>query len=252
MNNKYNFVGILAAVAIIILATSCGGGKPNYKAPLKTEQDSAFYYLGIHFGAYMISWGFEEVNYKAFSKGLEEAFKAGKDILEDQEKMMELQMFMNEFIPKLQAAAREKEMEKNKIENEKNLKEGQDFLEANKKKTDVFTLPSGLQYKIIRDGSGDKPGREDMVEVVYHGTLIDGKVFDSSKERGDTMPFSVGGVVPGFSEALTLMSEGSIWEVYIPAELGYGEQDRGIIKPNSVLVFEIDLVKVVKPEPIEE
>jgi len=244
MNIKYIFVGILVS-AIISLASCGGGGKPNHKAPLKSEADSAFYYLGIHFGASMVMWGFDEVNYRALAKGMEEAFRAGKDIGNDEEKIMELNMFLNSYIPKIQALANEKE-------NEKNLKEGEKFLEANKKKSGVVPTPSGLQYKIIREGTGIKPAKQDMVEVVYHGTLIDGTMFDSSKVRGDTATFSLSRVVEGFSEALTLMNEGSIWEVYIPAELGYGTNPpRGNIKSNSVLIFEIDLVKVIKPVPVE-
>jgi len=240
MNNKYNFIGIL--VAATILLASCGGGKPNPKAPLKTDADSAVYYLGVHIGTQMVFWGFDDLNYKAFARGVYEAMKDGKDV--DEEKMMELNMFLNDYIPKLQAAASEKE-------NEKNLKEGEKFLEANKKKSGVIHSPSGLQYKIIREGTGAKPTKQDMVRAIYHGTLIDETVFDSGKVRGDTTTFHVSNVVEGFSEALTLMNEGSIWEVYIPAELGYGANPRPGIKPNSVLIFEIELVNIVKLEPID-
>ena len=244
MKSKYNFIGILVAATIML--ASCGGGKPNHKAPLKSEIDSAYYYLGIHFGASMVFWGFEEVNYRALAKGMEEAFKAGKDIQNDHEKLQDLNMFLNEFIPKIQALSQEKE-------NEKNLKEGEKFLEANKKEPGVVPTSSGLQYRIKKEGTGIKPTRQDMVNVVYHGTLIDGTVFDSSKDRSDTATFHVSGVVEGFSEALTLMSEGSIWEVFIPAELGYGTNPRGgLIKPNNVIIFEIDLVKVLKSETEDE
>jgi FKBP-type peptidyl-prolyl cis-trans isomerase len=100
----------------------------------------------------------------------------------------------------------------------------------------------------VKEGSVIKPEKEDMVQIIYHGTLIDGTVFDSSKNRNDTVSFPVNGVVPGFSEALTLMNEGSVWEVYIPSDLGYGENvdPRGPIKPNSTLVFEINLLNVSK------
>jgi len=229
---KQTFSGILV-FAIIVLA-SCGGGKPNYKVSLKTDVDSASYYIGYYYGVNTASMDFEDVNINAFAKGLQEALKNGKDV--DEDKMMELQMFLNGFFMNLQSRA-----------GEKSLKEGRDFLEANKKKQGVVTLPSGLQYKIIREGKGAKPGYEDIAELVYHGTLIDGTVFDSSKERGDTVTFEVSRVIPGFTEALTLMNEGSIWEVYVPSELGYGEGGMGqMIKPNSVLIFEIDMVKVVK------
>lgn len=230
-NNKHITFGILMS-AMLILA-SCGGGKPNYKASLKNDTDSASYYLGYSMGAQIASSDIDGFNIDAMAKGVQEAIKQGKEM--DQAKMQEVQMFLNRYFTNLTARV-----------NEKNLKQGQAFLEENKKKAGVVTLPSGLQYKIIQDGTGNKPAKEDMVDVVYHGTLVDGTVFDSSKDRGDTASFSINRVVPGFSEALTLMNEGSIWEVYIPAELGYGENvdPRGPIKSNSVLIFEINLVKV--------
>ena len=231
MNHKYTFFGII--VLATILLASCGGGKPNYKASLKTDADTASYYIGYYYGVGLASMGFEDVNINALAKGVQDAVKNGKDM--DEQKMMEIQMFLNNFVGQLQNRA-----------SEEALKEGQDFLEANKKKQGVVTLPSGLQYKIKREGTGAKPGFEDEVDIVHHGTLIDGTVFDSSKERGDTVTYPVSGFVQGFSEALTLMNEGSIWEVYIPSELGYGERGGGPIKPNSVLTFEIDLVKVIK------
>ena len=232
-NNKHIAFSILVSAAILLV--SCGGRKPNYKVSLKTDADSASYYLGYSIGTNFPQMDFEDVNINAFAKGLQEAVKQGKEV--DQVKIQELQMFLNDFFMNLQNRT-----------SEKALKEGQDFLEANKKKQGVVTLPSGVQYKIIREGTGNKPTMDDDADLLYHGTLIDGTVFDSSKERGDTVNFPVSGVVPGFSEALTLMTEGSIWEVYIPAELAYGERspDPQRMKPNSVLIFEIDMIKVIK------
>ena len=232
--NKMKHIAFGTLTFAIFLLASCGGGKPNYKVSLKNDADSASYYLGYNWGVNIVSSDLDDFNVDAMAKGVFDAIKQGKEI--DEEKMMELQMFLNAYFTNMQSRVLEK-----------NLKEGQSFLEENQKKSGVVTLPSGLQYKIIRDGSGIKPGIEDMADLVYHGSLIDGTVFDSAKERGDTVLLTVNGVVPGFSEALTLMSEGSIWEVYIPAELGYGTQGRQpSIKPNSVLIFEIDLVKVTK------
>jgi len=235
-NNKHLvFLGFLA---MSILLASCGGGKPNYKVSLKNDADSASFYIGFYYGAGLARSDFDDVNINAIAKGWQEAL-ATKGLPEEEmmEKMREIQTYLNDYFTKLQTRA-----------SEKALKAGQDFLEANKKKSGVVTLPSGVQYKIIKDGTGIKPAQEDKVDVVYHGTLIDGTKFDSSKDNGDTVTFNVGGVVSGFSEALTLMSEGSIWEVYIPSELGYGERPPygSPIKPNSVLIFEINLVKVKK------
>ena len=235
MNNiKHVTLGIFVTAAVLL--TSCGGGKPNYKVSLKNDTDSASYYLGYLNGKQFATHGMDELSTDAIAKGWRDALNDVKLNESDEQ----VNMFMQTYFMSAQARATEKA-----------LKEGQDFLEANKKKQGVVTLPSGLQYKIIKDGTGIKPSKDDMADVVYHGTLIDGTVFDSAKEREDTASFGVGQVVPGFSEALTLMNEGSIWEVYIPSELGYGENVRpgGPIKPNSVLIFEINLVKVVPQEP---
>jgi len=235
MFNKQIIFGVMASV--IILLASCGGGKPNYKASLKTDSDSASYYLGYHWGAGVASSDMEDFNIDAMARGAFEAIKQGKEI--DHMMMQEIQMYLNNYFMNLQTRA-----------SEKSLKAGLDFLEENKKKPGVVTLPSGLQYKIIREGSGPRANREDAVDVVYHGTLIDGTIFQSTKDTGDTITFNVSGVVPGFTEALTLMSEGSIWEVYIPSELAYGENPGygSPIPPNAVLIFELDLAKVHKRE----
>ena len=241
MNNHKHLAFFGTLTMAIFLLASCGGGKPNYKVSLKNDADSASYYIGFYYGAGLAKSDFDDVNINAIAKGWQDASKEVKDLTEEElmGKMQDIQMHLTNYFTKLQSRT-----------NEKNLKEGEKFLEDNKKKSGVVTLPSGLQYKIIKDGSGIKPTKEDQVEVIYHGTLIDGTVFDSAKDRGEPVTFPVSGVVPGFSEALTLMNEGSIWEVYIPAELGYGEQPppRSPIKPNSVIIFEINLVKVSKSE----
>lgn len=132
-------------------------------------------------------------------------------------------------------------------EGAKNLKAGEDFLAANKSKSGVVTLPSGLQYEIIKEGNGPKPTATDQVKCHYHGTTIEGKVFDSSVDRGEPATFPVGQVIPGWTEALQLMPVGSKWKLYIPAALAYGERGAGPdIKPNSALIFEVELLEIVK------
>ena len=240
MFKKSLLFSILAAA--VILLSSCGGKKPNYSVRLKSDSDSASYYIGFYYGVGISSSEFEDINIDALAKGWLDATKAFKELddMELNEKMMDIQNFLNDFIMKVQMRA-----------GEKNLVEGQEFLEANQRKQGVFTLPSGLQYKIIREGTGARAGRDDTVEVHYHGTLIDGTVFDSSKDRGLPAQFNVGQVVAGFSEALTLMSEGAVWEIYIPSELGYGAQARPpSIKPHSVLIFELELLKVMQEDEI--
>jgi len=130
---------------------------------------------------------------------------------------------------------------------DKNLTQGAAFLEANKTKPGVVTLTSGLQYKIITEGKGAKPGQNDVVTVHYAGTLIDGTEFDSSYKRGQPTSFPVGAVIPGWVEALQLMPVGSVWELYIPSQLAYGTRGAPpIIGPNSVLIFKVELLDIKK------
>ncbi len=134
-----------------------------------------------------------------------------------------------------------------KAEADKNIKAGEEFLAANASKSGVVTLPSGLQYEIITTGTGPKPTAADQVKCHYHGTTIDGKVFDSSVERGEPAVFPVGNVIPGWTEALQLMPVGSKWKLFIPAALAYGERGPSAdIKPNSTLIFEVELLEIVK------
>jgi FKBP-type peptidyl-prolyl cis-trans isomerase len=135
------------------------------------------------------------------------------------------------------------EQEAKDLESDANLKEGAAFLEANGAKEGVVTTESGLQYKVVTQGTGSKPTKESTVEVHYAGKLLDGTEFDSSIKRGVPVKFGVTQVIPGWTEALQLMSEGSKWELYIPADLGYGAGGQGPIGPNSVLIFEVELLK---------
>lgn len=130
---------------------------------------------------------------------------------------------------------------------ETSLKAGQEFLTANKKKKGVVTLPSGLQYKIIKAGKGEKPTASDTVVAHYRGTLINGKEFDSSIKRGEPATFPLNGVIPGWQQVLPLMPVGSKWEVFIPSDLAYGARGAGgSIGPNETLIFEIELLKINK------
>jgi FKBP-type peptidyl-prolyl cis-trans isomerase len=130
---------------------------------------------------------------------------------------------------------------------QENLEKGNEFLEENKSRPGVITTESGLQYEVLTEGTGPKPTQEDQVRVHYHGTLIDGTVFDSSVERGEPAVFGVGQVIPGWTEALLLMPVGSKWKIYLPASIAYGERGAGNdIGPNSALIFEVELLEIVK------
>ena len=129
------------------------------------------------------------------------------------------------------------------------LKAAAEFMDANKAKENILTTESGLQYEVLTEGTGEKPAATDQVRVHYHGTLIDGTVFDSSVDRGEPTVFGVNRVIPGWTEALELMPVGSKWKVYIPAELAYGERGPSpAIGPNSALVFEVELLEIVKED----
>jgi FKBP-type peptidyl-prolyl cis-trans isomerase len=148
-------------------------------------------------------------------------------------------------LTQLQADVRNKQLEKMRVASEGNKKEGADFLAANKSKEGVITLPSGLQYKILTEGTGPKPSATDTVVCNYQGTLINGTEFDSSYKRGQPLSIQVNGVIKGWTEALQLMPVGSKWQLFIPSELGYGDRGSGsTIGPGATLIFEVELLSI--------
>lgn len=170
-----------------------------------------------------------------FMKGFKDAFSGSKTVLTEDE------------MSKAMAAFKEERMKKHEEEAkkvaEKNTKEGEDFLVGNKKKEGVVTLPSGLQYKVLKEGDGPTPKETDTVTVNYRGTLVDGTEFDSSYKRNEPATFPVNGVILGWQEALKLMKVGSKWQLFVPAGLAYGERSAGnIIGPNTALIFEVELL----------
>ena len=154
---------------------------------------------------------------------------------------------LQEILVSYQRLARQKQIERIKMESKENREKGLKFLEENKKKENVVSLPSGLQYKIIVEGDGPLPKASDTVECHYKGTLLDGTVFDSSYRRGKSASFQVGGVIQGWIEALQMMKVGSKWELVIPSDLAYGDRGAGAdIKPGSTLIFEVELLGIVE------
>jgi FKBP-type peptidyl-prolyl cis-trans isomerase FklB len=168
---------------------------------------------------------------------LKDSLAGGKTLLTDDQAKAALTEVQNEL--------RKKQQEQMQAAGEMNKKEGETFLAANKGKDGVVTLPSGLQYKILTQGTGPKPTSADTVVCNYRGTLINGTEFDSSYKRGQPATFPVSGVIKGWTEALPLMSVGSKWQLFIPAELAYGERAPGPeIGPNSTLIFEVELISI--------
>lgn len=200
---------------------------------LKDPKQRLSYAIGTQMGTNMKEQGVE-VDPKALAAGLADAL-AGKPGMTDTEIGEAMTLLRQQMLAKMQQAA------------EKNTKAGQEFLAANAKKEGVKTTASGLQYKVLKSGSGKSPGREDTVNVHYHGTLIDGSVFDSSVERGEPVSFPVDQVIPGWTEALQLMKEGDKWQIFIPSNLAYGEAGSPPkIGPNSALVFDVELLSIEK------
>jgi FKBP-type peptidyl-prolyl cis-trans isomerase FklB len=171
------------------------------------------------------------------AQGIKDVFAGGKLLLTEEEFRNTMENFRKDMMAK-------QKMQMQEI-SDKNKKEGEEFLAENKNKEGVITLPSGLQYKVIKEGDGNLPKATDTVTVHYRGTLIDGTEFDSSYGRGEPATFPVNGVIPGWTEALQLMKAGSKWQLFIPSNLAYGERGAGgRIGPNSTLVFDVELLSI--------
>ena len=225
---------LLSIVLGVVLLVSQANAEE--KKALQTAKEKQSYSIGADIGSKLKSQSID-IDTDLFSQGVKDAFSGGKLLMTEQE--------MKDTLTALQKELMEKQAERNKQVGEKNKKEGEAFLSENKKKEGVKTLPSGLQYKVIKEGTGKTPKAEDTVVTNYRGTLIDGTEFDSSYKRGQPATFPVKGVIPGWTEALQLMKEGSKWELFIPSNLAYGERGAGsTIGPNATLIFEIELISV--------
>jgi FKBP-type peptidyl-prolyl cis-trans isomerase FklB len=203
---------------------------------LSTEKQKESYALGMNIARQMEHQPVE-LDMKALVEGLQDELAGGKMLLTDEEAGTELK--------KLSAEAQANAQMKQQQAAEENMKEGEAFLAENKTKAGVVALPSGLQYKIEKAGTGPKPTASDTVVCNYRGTFIDGKEFDSSYKRGQPATFPVGGVIKGWTEALQMMPVGSKWELFIPSDLAYGPRGAGdVIGPNATLIFEVELMSI--------
>jgi FKBP-type peptidyl-prolyl cis-trans isomerase FklB len=225
-----------ALTVILTIAFLLGVCFADEKLELKDQKDKESYSLGYQFGQSFKSQGVD-INLDIYASGIRDAF-GGKEPQMSQEEIRATLTSLQQRV----MAARQKELREKA---EKNLKESKAFLVENKKKKGIKTLPSGLQYKVLTEGSGKMPKAEDTVTVNYKGTLIDGTEFDSSYKRGQPATFQVNGVIKGWTEALQLMKVGAKWQLFIPPELAYGERGAGsTIAPNSTLIFEVELLTV--------
>ena len=193
--------------------------------------DKLSYALGLSMGQNFKGSGVDKLNADDFADALRAVYGEGTPAMTYDEAKQVVQ----EYFTNLQAKA-----------GEMNAKAGKEYLATNAKEEGVKVTESGLQYLVVKEGNGKKPGPNDVVTVHYTGRLIDGTVFDSSVERGEPATFAVGQVIPGWVEGLQLMSEGSAYRLFIPSELAYGEHGTGPIQPNSTLIFDVQLLKVGK------
>lgn len=198
---------------------------------LKNSMDSLSYAIGLEGASFYKSQGAATLNTALIKKGFDDVFNNKKLLLTSEASNMTIQNKMQEFMSNKASGAKQ---------------ESQKFLDANKTKTGVTTLPSGLQYEVITVGTGAKPKITDTVKAHYAGTTIDGHEFDNSYKRGEPLQIPVGGVIPGWVEALQLMPVGSKWKLFIPSDLGYGDRGAGDAIPGgAALIFDIELIDIV-------
>lgn len=226
---------MLLAAAILSASTLSHAAEPVKS--LETDEQKVSYSFGLIFGKRMTN-DLPTLDLNVFVQGLKDGFKGDPALLTDAQIEATLKQF--------QDSQRQEQLQEFEQIAEKNKAAGDAFLANNKNKEGVVTLANGLQYKVVKAGSGAKPTAESTVKVHYSGSLIDGTVFDSSIERGEPVSFPVNGVIPGWTQALQLMQEGSKWNLYIPSDLAYGPGGNRNIGPNETLLFEVELLEIQK------
>ncbi len=226
------------ATVAVILGVLSGVAHAQSKPSLKTEQEKVSYSIGLDIGTNFKRQSVE-LDSKALAAGITDGLSGAKPALAEDEVRKVLADFQQKMRARAAAIAQQAA--------DDNKKKGEAFLAENKKQKGVVTLPSGLQYKVLKEAKGAKPKSTDTVSVHYRGTLIDGAEFDSSIKRGQPAEFAVNQVIKGWTEALQLMPVGSKWQLFIPSDLAYGPQGAGnMIGPNSTLVFDVELLDIKK------
>ena len=228
---KLSIYTVLTALALILITNGCEAPRGSANASLDSRMDSISYSIGHFYGQNIAAQGVDSLDLESFSAGFERVIRE-EDSAIDQ---IAMQTLMRQFQQQL--------MQQQQAEQQAS---GDQFLEENAQNEDVMVTESGLQYRIVEEGSGVSPTAEDEVEVHYRGTLISGEEFDSSYSRDETASFPLNQVISGWTEGLQLMSEGATYEFFIPSELAYGNNPPpgSIIEPGSVLIFEVELIDV--------
>lgn len=237
--NKFVTVLAAASAAVFALSSCAGTYQKGDRMPDTTSEqiDTVSYALGMYFGNMVKSNNFGELNIKEIQRAFMDVLNGKESMLTEQEAGTHIQSYAMKRMAYLA---------------ERNLEEGEQFMAANKEEEGVVETESGLQYKILMEGTGISPEESDTVEVNYKGRLLDGTEFDSSYERGESAVFPLNRVIKGWTEGLQYAKEGGKIELYIPSELAYGKRGAGPIPGNSTLIFEIELIKVSKALPKDE
>ena len=239
MYKMRNNLVILLMVTMIIINCGAQSGTVTNDVKLEdmTEEQKASYSYGVLVANQIKRGGFDKLDADLIAKAIQ-------DVMKDSELLISAEEAQTNFQAYAEGVQAKQAVTQNAAGGE-NLVAGQKFLAENKTKDGVITTASGLQYIIMKEGSGEKPGPASKVKTHYHGTLLDGTVFDSSVDRGEPISFPVGGVIKGWTEALQLMPVGSKWKLFIPSELAYGSRGAGgNIGPNSALIFEVELLGI--------
>jgi FKBP-type peptidyl-prolyl cis-trans isomerase FklB len=220
---------VIVVLGVLFLVSQVGAQE---NLVLKNQKEKVSYIIGVDIGGNLKKQSID-IDQSILVKGIKDGLAGAKPLLTDQEIQETMIAFKKEVLVKREEIAK------------KNKADGEAFLAENKKKEGVETLPSGLQYKVIKAGTDKKPKANDTVTANYRGTLIDGTEFDSSYKRGQPVSFPVSGVIRGWTEALQLMGEGAKWQIFVPSNLAYGERGAGaVIGPNSTLIFEVELISI--------
>ncbi len=237
---------LIPAIAASMLLTAQVKKKPatttsaHPQPILKTNDDSISYAIGLSVANFFKQQNIKTVNTTLVSKAINDIMKNGSPVLNEQQ--------ANNILMACVSKAQAEKNKQNVAVAEANKKVGEAFLAENKTKPGVVTLPSGLQYQVLKEGDGPKPAAADKIKCLYEGKLLDGTVFDSSDQHGgQPLEIGVSNVIPGWTEALQLMPVGSKWRLFIPSNLAYGDQQAGpLIKPGSTLIFDVELLEIVK------
>ncbi|WP_203257758.1 FKBP-type peptidyl-prolyl cis-trans isomerase [Hyunsoonleella ulvae] len=238
----------LSILAIVVSVASCQNNPGAItKDALKTEIDSVSYAIGMDVGKNVLS-SFEGINNDLFMAGYLNVLDSADVLIDKTMAQGLIQSYFEKNREKIMKRQQERAAKETEKKYAANKEAGEKFLKENVANEGVLTTDSGLQYIVLKEGSGEKPADSDRVRVHYHGTLIDGTVFDSSVDRGEPAEFGVTQVIPGWIEGLQLMSEGAKYKFFIPQELAYGANPRpgGAIKPFSALIFEVELIEILE------